>query len=371
MALTRQEVLSGDTVVLLSLGSQPPPTTQAYSSLAVQQCPPQGSQCPPQGSQRPQGSQPLPAPDRASLPLHCPFSRCTCRCAHLHPCHDGFGLDLLAAAASTTLVSGSTTPGGAPLPTPPLVPPLSTAGPFNPAATLPPKLVKRILDLDYVEMSEVTSDVAPELVPGRPPPPSRPPVTDISQWVERYAVMAAVLAARFPTKAPELFGYLATIVRAERNYEAGRWVSYDRQFRREALARKDLNWSVTDTRLFSEAFTGRARSIPRCSICLRDDHLAQLCPQNTDRQWLAWLPGPVPWQAAPSAPTQPPHQRRHQEVCNRFNEGRCRMATCRYLHRCKRCGGDHPLLHCPEAQRRPRSPLKSTQAQATSGWSRR
>ncbi len=55
--------------------------------------------------------------------------------------------------------------------------------------------------------------------------------------------MAATLSARFPSKATELFAYQATIIRAERNYEAGRWVSYDRQFRREALARKDLNWS--------------------------------------------------------------------------------------------------------------------------------
>ena len=32
-------------------------------------------------------------------------------------------------------------------------------------------------------------------------------------------------------------------MRAERNYEPGRWISYDHQFRREALARRDLNWS--------------------------------------------------------------------------------------------------------------------------------
>ena len=42
--------------------------------------------------------------------------------------------------------------------------------------------------------------------------------------------MAAVLATRFPEKAPELFAYQATIVRAERNYEGKRLVSYDRQF---------------------------------------------------------------------------------------------------------------------------------------------
>ncbi len=68
-------------------------------------------------------------------------------------------------------------------------------------------------------------------------------------------------------------------------------VTYDRQFRREALARKDLNWSIPDPRLYSEAFTGRARSIPRCSFCLQDDHLTQQCPQNPDQFWMSWPMG--------------------------------------------------------------------------------
>ena len=102
--------------------------------------------------------------------------------------------------------------------------------------------------------------------------------------------MAALLATRFPHKAPELFAYMATIVRAERNYEPGRWVAYDQQFRREALAKKSLDWSVPDSRLYSEAFTGRARSIPRCEVCLQDDHQASHCPQNLDRPWWGWSP---------------------------------------------------------------------------------
>ena len=63
--------------------------------------------------------------------------------------------------------------------------------------------------------------------------------------------MAATLASLFPEKAPELFAYQATIIRVECNYEAGRWVSYDRQYRREALARKDLNSPVTDPWLYN------------------------------------------------------------------------------------------------------------------------
>ena len=127
--------------------------------------------------------------------------------------------------------------------------PLSKPGPYNLAASLAPKVLKRIVDLDFVEMSEVTVDDVSPQVPGRPPPPpARLPITDISQWIERYSLMAAVLCSKFPDKAGELFAYQASIVRAERNYEGKRWVAYDRQYRRETLARKDLNWSITDPR---------------------------------------------------------------------------------------------------------------------------
>ncbi len=49
---------------------------------------------------------------------------------------------------------------------------------------------------------------------------ARPPVTSMSLWLERFSVMAAILAIRFPEKAPEFLAYQASIVRAERNYEA-------------------------------------------------------------------------------------------------------------------------------------------------------
>ncbi len=57
--------------------------------------------------------------------------------------------------------------------------------------------------------------------------------------------MAGIL---IPEKAPELFAYLGIIIRAERNYPTGAWVAYDRQYRRKALARRDLNWSTIDSR---------------------------------------------------------------------------------------------------------------------------
>ena len=118
-------------------------------------------------------------------------------------------------------------------------------------------------------------------------------------------------------------------------------MSYDRQFQREALARKDLNWPVTDPCLYNEAFTGRARAIPRCSFCLQDDHTGQYCPKNPNRPWLSWLPDWSSWLTVPAAasssphhPLPPPHQGPMAELCRRYNEGRCKQARCRFTHAC-------------------------------------
>ena len=53
-------------------------------------------------------------------------------------------------------------------------------------------------------MSEISLDDPPSHLPGQPPLLARPPVQNISVWVEKFSVMAALLASRFPEKAPEL-----------------------------------------------------------------------------------------------------------------------------------------------------------------------
>ena len=167
------------------------------------------------------------------------------------------------------------------------VPPLalSSRGPYNPVAVLPSKLAKRILELDSVEMAEISLDDPPSQGPGQPPLPARPPVQDISVWMEKYSIMVALLASRFPEKAPKLFAYQASSIRAERNFDGRRWVTYDSCFRREALAQKGLDWSLPNARLYNEAFTGRAKAVSWCTFCLQEDHVAQHCPHSPNSPW--------------------------------------------------------------------------------------
>jgi len=255
---------------------------------------------------------------------------------------------LAAAAASTDRTIPASTPKPAHM--------LAVPGPYNPAASLPAKVVKRILELEFVEISEISVDAEPSANPTRAPAPARLPITDISVWVERFSLMAAVLVSRFPDKAAELFAYQASIVRAERNYEGKRWVLYDRQYRRQALARKDLNWSAPDSRLYNEAFTGRARAIARCNHCLQDDHTTPQCPLNPNYQAIAlpWVPDQTPWPIS-SLSLNRAQQPGRSSICRRWNEGHCKFTWCKYRHECLGCGGNHMAIECPRRRPNPRS----------------
>ena len=91
----------------------------------------------------------------------------------------------------------------------------------------------------------------------------------------------------FLKKLPNLLAYQAAIIRAERNYEGKQWVACGSQYQRESLARKYLNWSLPNSRLLNETFTGCARAMPRCIFCLQDDHTTSTCTINPNR--------PAPW----------------------------------------------------------------------------
>ena len=87
-------------------------------------------------------------------------------------------LDLSAAAATAGSSPSLLTPAvGLEPPRPAITDP----GPFNPAASLSPKVVKRILELEFVEMSEMTVDDDTPQTPGRPPAPARLPITVVRE----------------------------------------------------------------------------------------------------------------------------------------------------------------------------------------------
>ena len=227
---------------------------------------------------------------------------------------------------------------------------------------LPPKLEKRILNLEFVDISELipesweVEEEAASLSCQHPRAPRRGPVTDILLWIECYSTLVSVLASRFPTKVPQLMSYQKTIVKAHRTYAGQGWVTYDIAYRRRAANTKSLEWGVIDFNLYNETFAGRAKAIPRCKFCLSELHssddcvhayiLVQFDVQSSNRRF----PSKLPEQATP--------------ICFKFNgdnQNNCKLKWCRYAHICLECRGRHPKGSCPlrkstsSAQRQPQS----------------
>ena len=76
---------------------------------------------------------------------------------------------------------------------------------YDPVAALPPKLVRRILNLEFVEMAELLPDAWPEKSAAadgghQHHRTQHLPVTDILTWLECFASMAVVVRTRYPGK---------------------------------------------------------------------------------------------------------------------------------------------------------------------------
>ena len=227
-------------------------------------------------------------------------------------------------------------------------------------ATVPPKLKQRIVNREYVEMYDmlptswrVESEAAASSAKGKRP--RREPIKDIQVWAECYSVYAAILTAAYPEKAPHLFAYMRTIVRASRQFAGHEWVSYDMTFRRTAANQGSLEWGVPNPGLYNDAFTGAVRSRANCFYCL-DAHASEDCPEAPDAHPPAVRQSVEQKQGRP-APRQAPNV---VEVCRQFNGVRgCRFSRCRYAHLCERCHGPHPVMGCGDRQQpmgRSRSP---------------
>ena len=122
---------------------------------------------------------------------------------------------------------------------------------------VPTKVLRRILDLEYVEMSELLSEAwstaeEESSCCHRRHTSRRVPVYNILVWVECFSHMVAILASRYPDKTAQLMAYQRTIVHAHRSFVGDGWAFYDACYRRKAASTKSLNWGVIGFTLYNE-----------------------------------------------------------------------------------------------------------------------
>ena len=211
---------------------------------------------------------------------------------------------------------------------------------------LPAKLVKRILDLEFVDMVELVPDSwryqeEEAKCCHQPKRQRRGPVTDILLWVECYASLVEVLCTGHPDKVPEFMAYQRTIVKAHRTFLGEGWVTYDTCFRRKAAAMKSLQWGQVDFNLYNETFTGRAKSLVRCQYCASEHHTSTECTFASE----------LPHQSTSSRQVQTRYDTSQlaNNICNLFNHkygDQCKFSPCKFTHLCSECRGRHPASQC-------------------------
>ena len=249
-----------------------------------------------------------------------------------------------------TFPTFSTSSSNSGVPSLPILPPLQVTGSSLPAeltslptTALSAKLIKKILDLDFIELSDlaptnlmIQEDAEPSCCHQKPSQ-RRGPIRDITMWMYCYASLVAILGTKYPDKIGEFMAYQKTIVQAYRRYVGDSWVVYDVCYRRQAAITKSLNWGQVDFNLYNETFTGRAKTTMRCSRCLLEHSFSEPCPFSEGK---------------PTGSATPAKGDGHPQtaICQLYNnpsKDKCYFDPCKFVHKCVICWGSHPRSRCP------------------------
>ena len=80
--------------------------------------------------------------------------------------------------------------------------PQSAASSASLSTALPPKLVKKILELEFIDMAELIPNAwryqEDDTTKCCHHSPKRGPVTDILLWVECFSILAGILMTKYP-----------------------------------------------------------------------------------------------------------------------------------------------------------------------------
>ena len=251
-------------------------------------------------------------------------------------------------------------------------------------APVPGKLVAKIVRGEFVDMAELLRDNIEALrrrsgvdttSNGQSAKSTRREVPDILSWIQCFGVYAAVVASEHPAKLSQLLAYQTTVVREARRCGGAGWQGYDTMFRQHAAtAGREVDWSQLNNSLYAVTFLAQQNHKGKtCLHCLETDHVAHECalaPRSVavDQSLSGRQPGTRKASATDflerergvrsgggSGRARNAQPSSSERVCYSWNDGNCRYpSSCRYRHKCVRCGGDHPANEC-KAPQKPKS----------------
>ena len=113
-----------------------------------------------------------------------------------------------------------------------------------------------------------------------------------------------MLTVHWPTRAPELYQYLAHMMNLAHLHDFDLVYNYDMQFRWQVESNSKKSWAIIDNIILSSEIISPSMSIARKS-------------KESPSKWNKGKP---------------------KETCRKFNSGRCNFGgRCRYLHKCFKC----------------------------------
>ena len=189
---------------------------------------------------------------------------------------------------------------------------------------IPAKLVKRIQEGSFVEMSELLPDLLrraalPEEI-GKSFKSRPHSVGNILEWVRCFGSYIAVISRSQPHRVADLLGYQNLVITSHLDFPDFRWEEYDREFRLEASVSPISQWSVMDSTKWNMA---KRSTIP--------DPIQHSSLLNT-KICLAWNENPSPG---------------------------CPHRQCKFEHICYRCvnakgvvNKRHKAIFCPNKETR-------------------
>ena len=224
---------------------------------------------------------------------------------------------------------------------------------------VPSKLAEKIRRWEFIEMSEMLPEFWTQArfdeAESKPPVARRRrrQVTEIFTWVQCFCTYVSVLSSKSPEVVPELMAYLVTITRVSQDFSGLAWVRYDAAFRRQAAITGNRRWSQINPSLYSICFTGQAQQTQRCELCFSSTHKTNECSLMADTD--PELPSRI--KAVEAAVVSLAAQRQgdttiRAQPCRLWNMNRCRFPRCRYRHVCSNCGEAHPVVSCPNNERK-------------------
>jgi hypothetical protein len=168
-------------------------------------------------------------------------------------------------------------------------------------------------------------------------------IDNFRSWLTAWTVYEMVLVKHYPVLYPVLVQYRQLIQQCDLKFNWQAVRHYDEQFRLSLANRRSLDFGTINTNLYTMIFDSTAikQSTRPCYRCRSRSHHVKDCP----------FPERAPMEENKTAPAADSQYHRGQEICNNYQQERCRYPQCKRAHVCKACRGPHPENKCTDSQK--------------------